>query len=178
MAIVLWLDRPPIVRWVAAASLVAVAAWSELAPPPTVSLAFLVADVAAGTPLGPEHVEYRTVPDGSIETVEPSGVATTDLWTGDPLVASMVTEPVIPPDWLVIEAPIPSHAPPGASATAIILGDGSAPVEFEATVVHRGSDDPFGTGIGALAVPAEWVGQAAAATAEGRLVIGVEASGR
>ncbi|HEX2153106.1 MAG TPA: SAF domain-containing protein [Acidimicrobiia bacterium] len=174
----LWLERPPIIRWVAAGCLVAVAAWSELAPPPTTSMAFLVSDVAAGTRLGPEHVEYRTVPAAPIQTIEPRGVAAADLKEGDPLVASMVTEPVIPSGWLLIEAPVPAHVGPGSAATGIILGESSAPVEFDARVLEAGGEDAFGSQVGVVAVPPEWVGAAAAAAAENRLVIGVETAGR
>lgn len=174
----LWLDRPPFLRWLAASVLVIVAAWSELAPPPTTESTFLVEDVAAGTPVEDHHVERRPVPVGVLATVEPSGVAATDLRAGDPLVESMVTEVAVPPGWVVIEAAVPTHASPGASATAIIVGEGSAPIEFPAVVIGEGSSDPFGEASGTLAVPGEWIGPAAAAGAEGRLVIGVESGGQ
>lgn len=174
----LWLERPPLLRWLAASLLVAVAAWSELAPPPTTESTFLAEDVAAGTPLEDHHIERRPVPVGVVSTVEPGGVAATDLRAGDPLVESMVTEVAVPPGWVVIEAAVPSHAPPGAPATAIILGEGSAPIEFSAVVVGEGTTDPFGDASGTLAVPRQWVGPAAAAAAENRLVIGVEAGGQ
>lgn len=175
---VLWLDRPPFLRWLAAVLLVIVAAWSELAPSPTTRSAFLVADVAAGTPLEDHHVELRSVPVGVVATVEPTGVAATDLRAGDPLVGSMVAEVVVPPGWVVIETAVPAHASPGASATAIIVGEGSAPIELPAVVVGASRSDPFGEASGTLAVPGEWTGPAATAAAEGRLVIGVESGGQ
>lgn len=162
----------------AASLLVAAAAWSELAPPATSAETFLTEDVAAGTRLEPGHVEVRRVPSGTLRTVEPAGVAVTDLRAGDPLVESMISEVVPPPGWVVIEAPVPSHARPGAQATAIVLEDGAAPIEFPARVMHRAEQDPLGGGSGTLAVPADWLGSAAAASAEGRLVIGVEGPSR
>lgn len=174
----LWLDRPPILRWLAASLLVAAAAWSELAPPPTSPATFLAEDVAAGTSLEDRHVERRSIPAGALTTVEPSGVAATDLLAGDPLVESMTVEVTVPPGWVVIEAAVPSHAAPGASATAIVVEQGAAPVEFPALVVARGGEDAFGGGSGTIAVPAEWLGPAAAASAGGRLMIGVEALGQ
>lgn len=174
----LWLDRPPVLRWVAAAALVAVAAWSELAPPPTSEQNFLVEEVAAGTRVESHHVERRSVPVGVVETVEPSGVAASDLQAGEPLVASMLTDIEIPQGWVVLSASVPSHAPPGGSATAIIVGRDTAPMEFPALVVAAGTTDPFGEDGGTVAVPAEWVGAAASASAENRLVIGVDSPGR
>lgn len=174
----LWLERPPVLRWIGAALLVLVAAWSELAPPPTTPAVFLTTDVAVGTPLDDSHVTRRQVPRGAVETVEPVGVAAADLRAGDPLVASMVAEASIPAGWVLIEAPVPAHAAPGSEATGVIVGDGAAPVEFPALVVAAGAGDPFGGSTGTLAVPAEWIGPAAAASAAGRLVVGVQAATR
>lgn len=175
----LWLSRPPVLRWLGAGCLVLVAAWSEFSPPPTMTATFLITDVAVGTPLAPEHVEERTVPATmDLETIEPAGFATTDLTSGDPLLASMATEVSTPAGWMVIEAPVPAHARPGNEATGVILDDGSAPIEFAALVMETGGSDPFGGSIGTLAVPPEWMAAAAAAAAGGRLVVGVEAAGR
>lgn len=172
----LWLARPPYLRWTAAALLVLVAAWSEFSPPPTTTLTFLAVDVAAGTPLDESHVVRRRVPAADITTVEPTGIAAVDLEVGDPLLASLLTDVAVPPGWNVIEAPVPDHAVPGSDATAIILAEGSAPIEFPALVVSASGAGPFGEGSGSLAVSAEWTAAAAAAAAEGRLVIGVRST--
>lgn len=174
----LWLERPPILRWTAASLLVMAAAWSELAPPPTAESVFMAEDVAAGTPLEERHVERRPVPTGLFPTVEPHGLAATHLQAGDPLVGSMITEVAVPTGWVTLEASVPSHASPGARATAVVVDGGTAPIEFPALVVGQGASDPFGEGGGTIAVPGEWVGPAAAAAAESRLVIGVESPGQ
>jgi hypothetical protein len=149
------------------------AGWSEFSPPPTTTLTFLAVDVAAGTPLEESLVVRRRIPETDITTVDPVGVAAVDLETGDPLLGNMVTEVAVPTGWNVIEAPVPDHAVPGAAATAVILADGSAPIEFPALVVRSSGSDPFGEAGGSLAVSPEWTAVAAAAAAEGRLVIGV-----
>lgn len=169
----LWLARPPYLRWAVAVLLVMLAAWSELSPPPTTTLTFLAVDVAAGTLLDESLVVRRRNPETEIDTVDPVGVAAVDLEAGDPLLDSMVTEVMVPAGWNVIEAPVPDHSVPGAPATGVILVDGSAPIEFPAVVVGSSGSDPFGGADGRLAVSPEWTAAAAAAAAEGRLVIGV-----
>jgi hypothetical protein len=172
---VLWLERPPIWRWAAAVLLVAVAAWSEFAPPPSVTMTFLSADVPAGTPLTADLVERRLIPAPGFATIDPSGIAAVDLMAGDPLVASMVATVDIPHGWVHIAASLPDHAVPGTRAKGVILDQGEEPSQFPALVVAAGPDDPFGEGDGTIAVPPEWLGPAAAAAAAGRLVVGVEA---
>lgn len=173
----LWLARPPYLRWAAAALVVAVAAWSEFSPPPTTTLAFMATDVPAGTRLDPSHVTRRQVPLTGVVTVEPEGVAAIDLRAGDPLLASMVAEVEVPEDWNLISAPVPAHAVPGVEATGVILEEEQPPVEFPAVVVSPGTADAFGDSSGTVAVSPEWTAAAAAAAAAGRLVIGVSASG-
>lgn len=172
----LWLARPPYLRWTAAGLLVAVAAWSEFSPPPTTTVTLLAVEVRAGTPLDESHVVRRRIPATDIITVDPHGVAAVDLQAGDPLLATMVTDVDVPTGWNVIEAAVPEHAVPGAAATAIILSDGKPPIELPAVVVSTSGGDPFGDASGSLAVSPEWTAAAAAAAAEGRLVIGVRSA--
>lgn len=176
----LWLERPPLVRWTAAACLVAVSAWFEFGPPPSSTMTFLAVDVTAGTPLTESVVERRPAVGAGFATAEPTGVAIADLDAGDPLIASMIAKVSVPDGWLVIGVPLPHYALPGMSATAIILPDEprEAPIPVPALVVEVGSTDPFGGETGALALPPEWLGEAAAAVGGGRLVIGVDASAR
>lgn len=172
----LWFERPPLSRWLAGAILVTVAAWSEFAPPPTAAVPFLAVDVPAGTHIQEQHLTYREVPAGTFPVAGlDEMVAATDLSAGDPLVPSLVTEVDIPDGWLLIEAPVPDHAPPGTVAVAIVLGEGGLPREIPARVVARGATDAFGDSQGTIAVPAAAVAEAAAAAADGRLVVGVGA---
>jgi hypothetical protein len=92
----------------------------------------------------------------------------------------MIAATTIPDGWLLMAATLPHHARPGTPATGVILPEGGAgePTQFPALVVESGSADPFGEATGTLAVPAEWLGRAAAAVGAGRLMVGVEASAR
>lgn len=171
-----WLARPPYLRWAAAALLVGTTLWVELAPAPGVPLTFLTGDVAAGTPLDPGMVETRFVPDPGFETVAPEGSAAIDLRAGDPLLGSHVSEIGIPTDWVVIAAPVPRHATPGAMATGVILADSaaSATSEFPALVVATPPEDSFDASSGTLALPAEWLAPVASAISAGRLVVATD----
>lgn len=173
----LWLERPPILRWLAATALVVVTAWVELAPPAGVPHYFLAHDVAAGTPLNASMVEVKYVPAPPFETVPAGGMAIVDLRKGDPLTPSVISEVVVPPDWVLIAAPLPDHAVAGAAATGLILDPDATPLQFPAVVVAAGGDDPFGPGGGTLAVPPDWLSRAAAAVAEDRLVVGITSHG-
>ena len=175
----LWLSRPPFLRWLAAAAVIAIAAWSEFAPQPVSEIAVLNRDIAAGTPLTDEMVDVRRMPDPGFSTVEPHGIAATSLRAGDPLIASMLTEIAVPSGWVALDAELPSGARPGAQATGVILAAeaGQATETFPAVIVEASNDDAFGTGTGTVAVPPEWIAAAGAAAAGGRLVIGVELAG-
>ncbi|MGA7270051.1 MAG: SAF domain-containing protein [Acidimicrobiia bacterium] len=176
----LWLQPPPLLRWLAAGLLIAAAAWSEFAPESGVEITVVSRDVAAGAALGPEMVETLRMPDPGFETAAPHGVAMIDLRAGDPLLPTMVSEVSIPAGWVIIDAHLPERARPGQAAVAVVTtaGDGVQPVEFPAMVVEAGTSDAFGTETGAIAVPPEWVALAGQAVAEGRLVVGVRTTHR
>lgn len=176
----LWLQPPPVLRWLVAGLLVAAAAWSEFAPEPGVEITVVRSDVSAGAALGPDLVETVRMPDPGFETVAPHGVALIDLRAGDPLLPTMVSEVPVPLDWVTIDAPLPGRAKPGQVAVAVITTAGEAlqPVQFPAMVVAAGTSDAFGTETGAIAVPPEWVAPAGQAMAEGRLLVGVRATQR
>lgn len=173
----LWLSRPPILRWCAALCLVVAAAWSEFSPPATVEVPFLTVDLPAGSPITADALTLRPMPAPGLPPPPSGGVAAIDLRAGDPLVASMVATVAIPSGWFVIPAEVPPDAPPGATAIGVVLPDlpGLAPVSLEAIVVTGAPDDPFGPGSGSVAVPPASVALAAAASSSGRLVIGFQA---
>lgn len=174
----LWLERPPFLRWLAATLVAAVAVALELSPPPTEEAAFLAVDVPAGTALDETMVTYRRLPVGALATVAPTGFAAVDLAAGDPLIASVVTDVSVPGQWVVLEAPLPAHARPGDRAIGVVVGPGAPPLEFPALVVAPAVADAFGAGLGTIAVPADWLSVSAGAVADGRLVIGVESASR
>lgn len=175
-----WLRRPPYLHWLAAALLVAAALWVEVAPNTGALHPFLTTDLAAGDALTPDTWEMRQVPGGLFTPVEPAGWASVDLGAGEPLLASTMSATSVPPGWLVVSAPLPSHALAGRRATAVVIPAGSEgnPVTVEAVVVSGPDDEAFGDGSGALAVAPADVAVVSVAASQGRLVVGVSSASR
>lgn len=175
----LWLDRPPYLRWTAAGLLAAVAFWSEFGPAPTTDAWIAVRDVAPGDALTHDLFVRRQVSweDGP-ETIAPHGVAAVHITAGDPLLASMATSLMIPDGWMVLAAPLPPGSVPGAEATVVLLpaaSDDGQTRSVPAVVAGEGSDDPFDDGVGTIAVPGERLPEVVAAAASDRLVVAVSA---
>lgn len=173
-----WLERPPLLRWLAAALFLAVTAWMEFAPGPEVSMVVLAQDVPAGTRLAEEHVDRVGVRASPFETVAPAGVAAVDLQAGDPLVASMITDVSVPRGWAAIEAPVPARASAGSWATVVTIDDSGATDEFTGLVVEGASSDPFGATVGLVAIPPERLAAALVASSQSRLHIGLVGADR
>ncbi len=171
----LWLTRPPLLRWEAALCLVCVAAWTEFSPRPTVEIPFLAVDVEAGERLTPDVIQFRTVPDPGFSPHRGDGFAATDLRAGDPLLPSMVATVAIPPGWMIVDAPLPGSPVPGSQAIAVVLSEtpGRPATTFSAVIVSGPGAEPFGAALGTVALPPAYLAEAAAAVASGRLVVAV-----
>ncbi|MCB2223739.1 MAG: hypothetical protein KQH83_06140 [Actinobacteria bacterium] len=170
-----WLQRPPYVRWAAAALLVAGAAAWDLRPEPTASHPFLTSAVPAGTEITPAHLEWRRVPDGLLPPVDGAGaVAAADLEEGDPLVPSMLTRTVAAPEgWWEVPVEAGTRARPGDRVMLVVVDPPAAVVGI---VLAAQEGDPYSLGYrpAAVAVPAEDAPLIAAASAQGALVAAVQ----
>jgi hypothetical protein len=181
---VLWLERPPYLRWLAAAVLVTVAAWIELGPEATTPVWFAADDIAAGTTLTPDQFQRREVAWVGSVPARPEGVASVDISAGDPLVPSLLTEVVVPPGWMAVAAPLPPDAVTGSDATLVVLPGlpGQDAATVPALVLRPAGDDAFGDGSGTVAVPADRVTEVLVAAADDRLaaavVVGAPAGNR
>lgn len=178
----LWLSRPPYLRWIAIALAVAAAVWIEVRPVSTEQHPFADRDHAVGDPLS---VRWEDVPAGVLEPVEPIGHAARPLRAGEPLLVSDVTDrpPAAPDGWWVVELELPFDAVVGAEIQLVTLPTpGVAPVTPIAGVVTsvRIADGTFGSGrpVGAVAVPPERAAEAAVAIAEDRISVLVRAPHR
>lgn len=166
-----WLERPPYLRWLAAATLVAGAAALDLAGAATTPFPFVAVPLDRGAAVTPEDIEWRDVPVGLLgEAGQTSGVATRPLSPGEPLVAGAVTDSVaIPAGWWAVPVDLPYGA---AVGTPVRLIATEPPLDVEGIVAQPGSTGTFATPVpGLVAVPPETAGAVAMASGTGRLVV-------
>ena len=107
-----WLQRPPYLRWAAAAILIVGAAAWDFRPEPTDLVPFLIGAVPAGDPIEEADLEWREVPAGIVVAPNLSHpVAAVDLRAGDPLLASMLRgRASIPEGWWEVPVTIGPNA--------------------------------------------------------------------
>ena len=169
-----WLHRPPYLRWAGALLLILGALAFDLSARATVPYPFLGRDIARGELVTADDVDYR--PIGAGELPPPAafgGVASHDLATGDPLVASALTSaPAIPDGWWSVPVPLPGDAVPGTRVRIVIV---APPADVEGVVVAPPAADAFSVAQnGLVALPADSAALAAAAVAEGRATVLLE----
>ncbi|GBE25751.1 MAG TPA: hypothetical protein ENG98_01945 [Actinobacteria bacterium] len=167
----LWLDRPPYLRWLAASTLVVLALGLEVSGPDLEPYPFVQRSIAAGEAVAVDDLEWRDVPVGILP--EPSAVigpAARKLEVGEPLIAGAVRAgSMIPDGWWVVPAPIPAAASPGVTVRLISVDDGFA---VDGIVAASGVDTGFGDeAIGAVAVPEEAAVRVSLAASSNRLVV-------
>lgn len=170
MTHVVWLVRPPYLRYAAAAVLILGALWLDVRPKPMVDHPYAAADLAAGAPIGPDEVEYRSTPAGVLPPVDPSGTAATDIPAGTPLVPGLLTvAPAIPAGWFALEIPVPDLASPGNVVRIVIDAD----TWTDGVVIALAGDADFlSQGRSALvAVPGDAAGPVADAAARSTVTV-------
>ncbi len=135
-------------------------------------------DLAAGSVVDEESVEWRQVSGGVLPPVELGGLALVDIPAGTPLSPALVgTDSVKPPDnWWALEVPLPPGALPGGTVRLVLLpglGAQGEPRVVDGEVMAGMPQDPLNPGepTGLVAIPAEAAAPAAAAVAEGRAVV-------
>lgn len=166
----LWLQAPPWGKWIAAVAMVSLALWVELRPDPTVDHPFAVEDIAIGAVLDDTTTEMRRIPVGLLDTVELGDVVVRPITAGAPVLGDDVrpSHAAIPSGWWTVATEIPPSAAPGAEVRLVLLDDGST---VEGVVATVAVEDPFGTGLGSVAVPPEFVAEVATAQANGRVAV-------
>jgi hypothetical protein len=166
----LWLQPIPWARWSAATAIAAIALWVELAPDPMTEHPFAIVDISQGEELTTANVELRKVPSGLLAPPGPGSVATRDMPAGTALGPGDISEPgeIVPPEWWVVATELPPDAHPGDRVRVVLLDDGTT---VDGVVTSTETDDPFATGLGAIAVPPDLAAEVARATAEGRAVV-------
>ncbi len=169
-ALVFWLARPPYVRWLAAALLLAAAAAADLRGRATVPYPFAADTVLAGQPFAAQ-VDWREVPVGLLPDPGPTdGRAARDLAPGEPITAAAVaSHDRVPAGWWAVPVDLPGTAAVGGRVRLVAPAAG---LNVEGIVAAAPEAGPFAvTSPGLVAVPPEHAGAVAIAAAQGDLVI-------
>ena len=104
MSGMLWLTRPPYLRWSLVALLVVASLWVEIRPTSSVTHPYLAHDLARGEAVE-GALEWRTVAGGVLEPVMGTGFADRDLVASQPLLPGDTTDaPItVPPGWWLLD---------------------------------------------------------------------------
>jgi len=176
---VLWIARPPYVRWTLIAVLVLVSLWLELRPSPGVSHPFLSRDLARGEPVE-DALEWRDIAPGVLEPVPGTGFARRRLLGGQPLLPGDATDvPItVPVGWWLVDVAVPAEASAGTHVQLVILASpGHQPVPPIAGLVTGVRSGPYEDDglIGTVALPPDRAATAAVAVAEKRVSVLLQA---
>ncbi len=168
----LWLGRPPYLRWVAAVAVVAAAAAMDLRGRREVPVPYAATTIERGDPIAPRVVVWRPAAVGSVPVPEDldGAVAAVRIERGDPIVASVVSrDRPIPEGWWSVPVALGPGATKG-DAVRLVLVDGDRIVP--GVVVEEGEADVLtAASVGSVAVPEVDATDVAVAAAEGRLVV-------
>lgn len=164
-----WLTRPPLLRYLAAAMLIATGLAIELRPEPTLPHPFAMASIPPGTTITEADVRFRDVEAGLLPSISLPAIARVPIASGDPLIPAMLSAAgeSAPEGWWSLEVPVPLGAVPGMDV--LLVSDGL--VEVTGMIVAVLPGDDFGGGpIGLVAVPPDSTAAIATALNENRLV--------
>lgn len=166
----LWLQRPPLVKWIAVGLISCVALWLEIRPDPMVDHPFATAEIAPGEAIGPQNTDLERVPSDLFDPPSSGQVALRRIPAGSPIMSSVVGEPqaVIPEGWWTVAMEVPPGAAVGDRVRVVVL-DTVETVEGIVTSVT--SDDPFASLRGGVAVEAARASEVAVAAANGRVSV-------
>ena len=167
---VFWLERPPLLRWIAAPLLVIGSASLDLARDATEPFPFVATAVARDDPVDPADLEWRDVPVGLLGAAAvASGVATRDLAPGEPLTAGAVADVVVPGGWWAVPVELPEGARAGTPVRLVALDPA---LDVEGVVAEAPAHGAFAVATpGLVAVPPDVAGIVAQAAGGGRLVV-------
>ncbi len=170
---VLWLSRPPVLRWLAAGSIILAALAWDVAKNQSEPFPFAAVAISAGTVISDDLVDWKSVPEGSIPFPVLDGTtATADIDAGDPLTRSVVAQsPPLPTEWWSVPIEIPTGTPVGAGIR-VVLPNGDAAMGI---VTEPASSDGYGVpSPGTVGFPPQVADIVARLAATGNLVVLVE----
>ena len=163
-----WLTRPPYWRWLAAAAVVAIAAYMDLSGPHREAYPFAAEASGSGDTV---VVEWRQVPRGVLPAHgDISGVAVRPLAAGTPLVSGLLAPPrVIPDDWWAVAMELPTTAVAGSD---VLITTRAPELQVIGIVVTPTASSGFGSlSPGLVAVPPADAATIATALADHRATV-------
>lgn len=175
----LWLSRPPYLRWVGAGVLAVLAIYGRLAPTPTELRPFAIRAIAPGEEVTGDAVDWRPVPAGLLPEVDLPAVSAEAIRPDEPILPSDLGEVVsAPSDWWAVEVGIPPGTTPGTTVRLVASDPAGATAVVPGTVMAiTGTPDGFDDRVKALvAVPPDGVAVVSVAAAEQRLTVAVAAA--
>lgn len=166
----LWLGRPPYLRWFAAAALIVAALTWDLSERATEPFPFAATDLERGQTITPDDIAWRQVPVGSLllPSLE-NATASVAIIEGDPLVTSLISaSSSIPLNSWAVPVPLPMGAVPGTSVN-LVFSDGT---DVPGVIIQPATEDSLGfTSEGLVAVADAAANAVALAAANGELVV-------
>jgi hypothetical protein len=171
---VYWLQRPPYLRWLAAALVVLGALAWDLRTAPTGLYPFAARPIEAGLALDADDVEWREIPDGILTAPSLDGVvAAVDVAAGEPITAGVLGQPTVVPDgWVTLPLDVGAPAPPGAEVLLIVV---DPPGSVPGILVRSQVGDPYSldTSPALVAVPEDRAVAVAAASRRGQVIAAI-----
>lgn len=163
----LWLHRPPYLRWFAAALLIVGAAAFDLSERATVAHPFAAGPIERGTLLEEGSIEWRESPIGLLETPLLDGaVAGRRIEPGDPILpSSLGSAALVPPNWWSVPMVLPDGVIAGSAVRVITINPQLIVDGVVVSVADGGAFDVDRTGL--VAVPEAAAGAVAAAAISG-----------
>lgn len=139
----LWLARPPYLRWFAAGAIILAAVSWDLSKRQTEPHPFASQAIMRGEPLSDDNVEWRDVPIGVFAVVDLSDVsARVDIDPGTPISEAVVSRAApLPSGWWSVPIDLPVGTPEGV-AVRVLAPDGKA---ITGIVVRPPIRDSFGS---------------------------------
>lgn len=164
------MQRPPYLRWGAAACLVASAFAWDASGRRTEPYPVAAADIERGSPIDDASVRWVDLPVGVLTAPDLTGaVAARLIAAGEPIaLGALETASPVPAGWWSVAVPLPDTAVPGTSVRLVIV---DPPASADGIVVAAPASDPFASARdGLVAVPADVAASVAVAAAEGLVV--------
>jgi hypothetical protein len=169
----LWLSRPPYLRWFAAVAIVLAAFVWDLSGRQTASYPFAAVDLGRGRVLSDDTIVWKAAPSGVFSVPDLSdATAAIDIAKGDPITRSVLSPTIsIPDGWWSVPIALPQGAFAGATIRVVLPnGEGVSGV-----VVQAATSDSFGSlESAAVAFPGGVAELVAQVSALGELVVLIE----